>query len=68
MNGILRRLLKGLQYGIGITLIVVGVIGLFVPVLQGVLMIALGVFILRAKSIPHIFQTIRKKWRKWRRK
>jgi uncharacterized protein YqgC (DUF456 family) len=42
---------KAIQYGVGIGLIIAGIIGLFVPLLQGVLMIIAGVVILKADKI-----------------
>lgn len=57
---------KAIQYGVGIGLIIAGVIGLFVPLLQGVLMIIAGVVILKAdkidkKSIGEVFGRVRKR-------
>jgi len=42
--------IKILKKVVGIILIVVGVIGLFVPILQGVLMILAGLFLLGIKT------------------
>ena len=49
MNPVLRK-------GVGVFLIVLGVIGLFVPILQGVLFILLGVSVLKSRSL-------RKSWK-----
>ena len=41
-----RRLLKGLKVTAAVILILVGVVGLFLPVLQGMLLILLGLLLL----------------------
>ena len=57
---------KALQYTIGIVLIVVGIAGLFLPLLQGVLLILLGVFILKADTSRGIWTAMKEKYRKLR--
>jgi uncharacterized protein YqgC (DUF456 family) len=54
-------MIKAVQYGLGIGLILVGIAGLFLPFLQGVLLIILGVFVLRAHSIKSAWITIKEK-------
>jgi uncharacterized membrane protein YbaN (DUF454 family) len=44
-------MMKALQYSLGIGLIILGIIGLFLPILQGILFIVTGVVILRADSM-----------------
>ncbi|MBW2964043.1 hypothetical protein KY363_01160 [Candidatus Woesearchaeota archaeon] len=52
---------KVAQYTLGIFLIVLGVIGLFLPVLQGVLFIVLGIFVLREGNVSNLWQSIKDK-------
>jgi uncharacterized membrane protein YbaN (DUF454 family) len=58
MEGYLRQTLKALRIALGVTLILVGIIGLFVPVLQGILFILLGLAILEAHFIKTFFSRI----------
>ena len=44
-------MMKALQYGLGISLIIIGIAGLFLPVLQGVLFILAGVVVLREENV-----------------
>lgn len=52
-----------IRYVSGITLLVLGVIGLFVPILQGILMIIAGLLILapESKLIQKMIEKLRKK-------
>ena len=58
---------KVVQYGLGIVLILVGIAGLFLPVLQGVLLVILGVVVLRAHSLGTAWATIKEKAGRLRR-
>ncbi len=49
---------------LGIFLIVVGVLGLFLPLLQGILFILIGLALLKNKSIKEYFLIIKKKAKK----
>ena len=53
-----------IRYISGITLLVLGVIGLFVPILQGILMIIAGLLILapESKLIQKMIEKLRKKY------
>ena len=53
-----------IRYVSGITLLVLGVIGLFVPILQGILMIIAGLLILapESKLIQKMIEKLRKKY------
>lgn len=42
--------IKILKIALGVILIIVGVVGLFLPILQGVLMITAGLFLLGIKT------------------
>lgn len=52
-------MIKPLQYGLGIALIIVGIAGLFLPFLQGVLLIILGVFVIRAHRITNVWSEVK---------
>ena len=45
-------MMKVVQYGLGIGLILIGIAGLFLPLIQGVLLIVAGFLVLRAHNIP----------------
>jgi len=64
MNGYLRMTLKALRIAAGVTLILVGIIGLFVPVLQGVLLILAGCAVLELPWVKVLFLKIRKKFKR----
>jgi len=53
-----------IRYVSGITLLVLGVIGLFVPILQGILMIIAGLLIFapESKLIQKMIEKLRKKY------
>ena len=53
---------KILKYIAGWTLIVLGVIGLFLPFLQGILMIIAGGILLENKQIIEFVKSMQKKW------
>jgi|GEM_PF-6758865 len=57
MSGIL----KSLQYALGVLLILVGIAGLFLPILQGILLIALGVVVLKADKISTVWPDVKSK-------
>ena len=61
-------MIKALQYGLGISLILVGIESLFLPLLQGVLLILLGVFVLKADSTKGAWQDVKNKVRSLRKK
>ena len=52
---------KAVQLGLGIGLILLGIAGLFLPFLQGVLLIVLGVFVLRADSSKDLWLYLKEK-------
>ncbi len=52
-------MIKAVQYGVGIGLILLGIAGLFLPFLQGILLIVLGIFVLRAERMGDVWQGIR---------
>ena len=54
-------MLKVVQYGLGIGFILIGIAGLFLPLLQGILFIVLGIFILRAHSLRGAWETLKEK-------
>ncbi len=56
-------MIKALQYGLGISLILVGIAGLFLPLLQGVLLILLGIFVIKADSNKGVWQSMKEKAR-----
>ena len=56
--------LKALRIAAGVTLILVGIIGLFVPVLQGVLLILAGCAVLELPYVKTLFLKIRKKFKR----
>jgi uncharacterized protein YqgC (DUF456 family) len=64
MNGYLKQILRGLRIAAGVTLILVGIIGLFVPVLQGVLLILAGCAVLELPWVKVLFLKIRKKFKR----
>lgn len=51
----------GIKKGIGILLLVLGVIGLFLPILQGTLMILAGVAVLKGGSIKDNLKDMKNK-------
>jgi uncharacterized protein YqgC (DUF456 family) len=53
-------MLKSVQYGLGIGLIIIGIAGLFLPLLQGVLLIILGIFVLRAHKAGSVWSGVKK--------
>lgn len=44
------KIKTSLIYGLGVILLLVGVVGLFLPILQGAMFIALGLYILSLRS------------------
>ncbi len=44
------KIKSGLIYGLGGFLVIIGIIGLFLPILQGVIFIALGLYVLSLRS------------------
>jgi len=42
-----------IKAGIGILLVILGIVGLFLPLLQGVLMILAGLFILKNRDLTY---------------
>ncbi len=61
-------MMKAIQYGLGILLIMIGVAGLFLPVLQGVLLILLGVVVLRADSLKNAGANLKDYWKDLKKK
>ncbi len=47
-------MLKSIQYTLGIVLIIRGIAGLFLPILQGLLPIGLGVLVLRGHRVKDV--------------
>lgn len=58
------KIKKLLKKAAGILLVVLGVIGLFLPVLQGMLMILLGLLLMENKTAIELFNNIKKKFKK----
>jgi uncharacterized membrane protein YbaN (DUF454 family) len=60
--------LRVLRITLGVTLLVVGVIGLFLPFLQGVLLIVAGLAVLSKESewVRRFTELLRDKWRQRR--
>jgi uncharacterized protein YqgC (DUF456 family) len=56
--------LKALRIAAGVTLILVGIIGLFVPLIEGVLLILLGCVVLEIPWAKVLFLKIRKKFKR----
>ncbi len=50
---------KIVRIAAGIFLILLGIVGLFLPVLQGILFIAMGLFLLQ-KEIPYVSRLLNK--------
>jgi uncharacterized protein YqgC (DUF456 family) len=50
-----------LRVFIGVVFILIGVAGLFLPILQGILLIALGILILRADKVGDVWSMVKKK-------
>lgn len=44
------KIKSGLIYTLGIILLIIGIVGLFLPILQGLLIIALGLYVLSLRS------------------
>ncbi|MFC1742024.1 hypothetical protein ACFL3V_05810 [Nanoarchaeota archaeon] len=61
-------MLKALQYGLGISLLILGIAGLFLPILQGVLLIALGIFVLKAHKMSDVWPNVKEKARSIRKR
>lgn len=55
---------KPLQYGLGIALIIIGIAGLFLPFLQGILLIFLGAAVLKADSLKGLLDKSRDVFRR----
>ncbi|MFH1064207.1 MAG: hypothetical protein V1729_03950 [Candidatus Woesearchaeota archaeon] len=54
-------MLKTIQYTLGISLILLGIAGLFLPILQGILLIGLGILVLRGHKVKDVWHNIRRK-------
>ncbi|NQU78990.1 hypothetical protein HQ545_04440 [Candidatus Woesearchaeota archaeon] len=50
---------KAVQMSLGIILIMMGVVGLFLPILQGLLLIACGVLVIKGGSIRDVGTVIK---------
>lgn len=59
-------MMKAVQYTLGIALILVGIAGLFLPLLQGVLLIVLGIFVLKLDASKGIWKSMKEKARSLR--
>lgn len=53
-----------IKKSIGIVLIVIGVIGLFVPILQGLLLVAAGLYLLEYEPINRFVKKLKERWKK----
>ena len=51
--------MKAMQYGLGIGLIILGILGLFLPVLQGILFLVAGFLVLRAHNLKKATRTLK---------
>jgi uncharacterized protein YqgC (DUF456 family) len=54
-------MIKAVQYGLGISFIILGIAGLFLPFIQGILFIVIGVLIIKAPSMAHAWERIKEK-------
>ena len=54
----------GIKKGIGILLLILGVIGLFLPIIQGVLLILAGTAVLKGGSIKDNLKDMKNKLRR----
>lgn len=52
----------------GTALIVLGIIGLFVPILQGIALIVVGVVLLEYEPLLRLGRSLKRKWKKTRKR
>lgn len=51
----------------GVVLILLGIIGLFVPILQGILLIIAGLLLLEYEPVTRFIHSLKEKWKKRRK-
>ena len=59
-----ERIKRIIEIVIGILFIILGIIGLFLPFLQGILFILIGIALITHKSFKKIVLSLRKKYKK----
>jgi len=59
-----KHIIKVLKLSAGIALLVIGVIGIFLPIIPGILLIILGMFILEIDKEKKLITWIKEKIRK----
>lgn len=52
---------KPIRYGMGISIILLGIAGLFLPILQGILLITLGILVIKGGGIRKNWNDLKKK-------
>lgn len=65
-NRMIKKFKKIFRKTIGIMLIVLGIAGLFLPILQGVLLIIAGLFFLEYEPINRLIHRLKERWSEWR--
>ena len=63
-----KEIKKIIRITIGIILIIVGVFGLFLPLLQGIALIIAGLYLLHYKPLTKFVKKQIKKFKKWENK
>ncbi|PIN86508.1 hypothetical protein COV19_04410 [Candidatus Woesearchaeota archaeon CG10_big_fil_rev_8_21_14_0_10_44_13] len=64
----MKTILKNsVKKALGIALILLGIIGLFVPILQGILLILAGLLLLEYKPVTKFVHSLKEKWKKRRK-
>jgi uncharacterized protein len=63
-----KKVLYSLKIIIGISFIIIGIIGIFLPILQGILFIIIGIMILKNKSFKEIIEHIKTEKEKIKKK
>lgn len=64
----IKRIKRLIRITIGILLIILGIIGLFLPFLQGILLIVAGLLILEYPPITKFVHKLKEKWKNRKRK
>lgn len=53
---------------LGVVLIIMGIIGLFVPILQGIALIIVGIVLLEYEPLTEFMRSLKEKWKKRRKR
>lgn len=59
----IKRIKKIIRITIGVILIMLGIAGLFLPFLQGILLILAGIYLVEYRPLNRFFKSLMKKWR-----